>query len=114
MYLSEVEGHRGRMSGLATASDLSLSGMTRVISRLESQGLVNRERDDCDGWGQHAVLTSCGQQRLEQTWPTHLASVRRHIFDRVECSRLDALVAPQHRGFPVTVIGATMTRWRPS
>jgi hypothetical protein len=33
------------------------------------------------GW--NAVLTDAGLARLERAWPTHLASVRRHVFDHL-------------------------------
>ena len=83
MHLSEAPGRRLRMSDLAGASALSLSGMTRIVNRLEGQGLVHRERPCSDGRGWNAVLTDAGLERLSQAWPTHLASVRRHVFDHL-------------------------------
>jgi DNA-binding MarR family transcriptional regulator len=83
MHLSEAPGRRLRMSDLAAASALSLSGMTRIVNRLEGQGLVHRERSCSDGRGWNAVLTDAGLERLRQAWPTHLASVRRHVFDHL-------------------------------
>ena len=44
MHLSEAPGRRLRMSDLAGASNLSLSGMTRIVDRLQGQGFVRRER----------------------------------------------------------------------
>src|SRR6266700_6222453 len=49
MYLSEAPGRSLRMSDLASACALSLSGMSRIVSRLEAQGLLARERSTCDG-----------------------------------------------------------------
>src|SRR3954447_5413638 len=46
MHLSEAPHRLMRMSELATACDLSLSGMTRIVTRLEAQGLVERVRCD--------------------------------------------------------------------
>src|SRR3954454_8969497 len=40
MHLSETPGRSLRMSELASACALSLSGMSRIVSRLETQGLV--------------------------------------------------------------------------
>jgi DNA-binding MarR family transcriptional regulator len=79
MHLSEAPGGSLRMSELASACALSLSGMSRIVSRLEVQGLVERERSSCDRRGLNAVLTDAGLGRLRRAWPTHLASVRRHI-----------------------------------
>ena len=81
MHLSEAPGRTLRMTALANAVALSLSGMTRIVSRLESEGLVARHRCGSDGRGMNAVLTDAGLQRLRDAWPTHLESVRRHIID---------------------------------
>ncbi|MYS21485.1 transcriptional regulator, MarR family [Streptomyces sp. DvalAA-14] len=83
MHLSEAPDRRMRMSELATASLVSLSGMTRIVARLEGEGLVQRVRCDEDARGLHAVLTDAGLARLREAWPTHLASVRRHILDHL-------------------------------
>ncbi|MFG2356488.1 MarR family winged helix-turn-helix transcriptional regulator [Streptomyces sp. NPDC048521] len=84
VHLSEAPQNRMRMSELANACGLSLSGMTRVVKRLETQSLVLREKCPDDGRAWLAVLTSSGWTCLKQAWPTNLASVRRHIFSRLE------------------------------
>jgi DNA-binding MarR family transcriptional regulator len=91
MHLSEAPRRSLRMSDLASACALSLSGMSRIVSRLETQGLVERERASSDGRGLNAVLTDAGLNRLRRAWPTHLASVRRHMMDHL--SELDLPVA---------------------
>jgi len=90
-HLSEHECRLMRMSELATACDMSLSGMTRLAGKLESLGYLKRIRCEGDARGSNAVLTDAGLARLRQAWPDHLASVRRHIFDHLtglELSRL--------------------------
>ncbi|MDP9846503.1 MarR family winged helix-turn-helix transcriptional regulator [Streptosporangium lutulentum] len=84
MHLSEAPHRRMRMSELAAACDLSLSGMTRVVTRLETDGLVERVKCEEDARGLNAVLTDAGLARLERAWPTHLASVRRHMVDHLD------------------------------
>ncbi|MEU0851260.1 MarR family transcriptional regulator [Streptomyces flaveolus] len=84
VHLSEVSQHQMRMSELATMCGLSLSGMTRVVNRLEAQSLVQRQRSPEDGRAWLAILTDSGWEMLRQAWPTNLASVRRHIFSRLE------------------------------
>lgn len=81
--LSETPGRRMRMSELAAACDMSLSGMTRLAAKLETLGYVKRIRCEEDARGANAVLTEAGLERLREAWPTHLASVRRHIFDHL-------------------------------
>lgn len=100
-HLSEAPGRRMRMSELAAACDMSLSGMTRLAGKLESLGHLERERYEKDARGLEAVLTDAGLARLQQAWPDHLASVRRHIFDHLTgidlvklAAALDAMARP--------------------
>lgn len=79
--LSEAPDRRLRMSELAAACDVSLSGMTRIVGRLEDGGLVVRVQCAEDARGSNAVLTDAGLRRLERAYPTHVASIRRHFLD---------------------------------
>jgi DNA-binding MarR family transcriptional regulator len=85
--LSETAEHRMRMSELAAACDMSMSGMTRLAAKLESLGFLERVPCESDARGFNAVLTQAGLARLREAWPAHLASVRRHIFGHL--SELD-------------------------
>ncbi|GAA0361658.1 MarR family winged helix-turn-helix transcriptional regulator [Microbispora corallina] len=84
MHLSEAPGRHMRMSELAAACELSLSGMTRVVTRLEASGLVERVRCGEDARGWNAVLTDAGLDRLKGAWPTHLDGMRRYLLDHLE------------------------------
>ena len=90
-HLSEAEHRRMRMSELAAACDMSLSGMTRLAAKLESQGHLQRTPCERDARGLNAVLTEAGLTRLQEAWPAHLASVRRRIFDHLESTDLPQL-----------------------
>jgi DNA-binding MarR family transcriptional regulator len=92
-HLSESPHRRMRMSELAAACDMSLSGMTRLAGKLESLGHLERVRCEKDARGLEAVLTDAGLARLEKAWPAHLASVRRHIFDHLDGIDLARLAA---------------------
>jgi DNA-binding MarR family transcriptional regulator len=70
-----------RMSELADAALLTRSGMTRLVDRLEKQGLVRRERCPADGRGTYAVITPEGAARFAAARPTHIAGVRRLFLD---------------------------------
>jgi DNA-binding MarR family transcriptional regulator len=83
MHLSEAPGRAMRMSELAEAASLSLSGMTHIVSRLQGDGLVDRVRSERDGRGWNAVLTPVGLARLNEAWPTNLSSVRKHLLDHL-------------------------------
>ncbi|MGI5491231.1 MarR family winged helix-turn-helix transcriptional regulator [Microtetraspora malaysiensis] len=101
MHLSETPGRAMRMSELAAACNITLSGMTRVVTRLEKQGWVERTKCAEDGRGWNAALTDAGLTRLEQAWPEFLASVRRHLVDHFEGQDLNQLTAAlQHVATP--------------
>lgn len=84
MHLSEAPDGSMRMSELAEAASLSLSGMTHVVTRLQAQGLVRRSRSERDGRGWNAVLTDAGLARLHDACPTNLTSVRRHLLEHLD------------------------------
>jgi DNA-binding MarR family transcriptional regulator len=92
-HLSESSHGRLRMSELALACDMSLSGMTRLAAKLEKLGFVKRVKCENDARGWNAVLTEAGLGRLQQAWPSHLASVRRHVFDHLGDVDLPKLAA---------------------
>jgi len=97
MHLSEAPDQRMRMNELATACDLSLSGMTRAVTRLESEGAVVRTRCVEDGRGWLATLTPQGLRRLEDAYPTHLWSTRRRIIEHFAGFDLPTLTAALDR-----------------
>src|SRR5919112_2164218 len=61
---------------LADSVLLSRSGVTRLVDRLEREGLIVRESCESDGRGSFAVLTEAGEELLARARPTHLAGVR--------------------------------------
>lgn len=93
MNLSEAPDRSLRMTDLANYVSITASGLTRVVERLSRDGLVIRVKADSDGRGQVAVLTDAGFARLQQAWPTHLASVRRHVMDHLQGLDLEAFAA---------------------
>ncbi|MER5409121.1 MarR family transcriptional regulator [Streptomyces sp. NPDC002769] len=93
MFLSEAPGRRLRMQELARAIEMSLSGTSRIVHRLESEGYIERMQCDTDGRSWHASLTDAGFTRLEEAWPTNLAAVRRHFLDHLKDLDLKKLAA---------------------
>jgi DNA-binding MarR family transcriptional regulator len=90
-HLSESHSGSMRMSELAQACDMSLSGMTRLAAKLQAHGYLKRTKCRYDARGWNAELTDSGLARLQEAWPTHLASVRRRIFDHLGDLDLQAL-----------------------
>lgn len=85
LRLGRSHGHTLRMTDLAQQTTLSPSGLTRVVDRLESEGLVRRKSCPSDRRGQNAVLTAKGLKRLEAAVPKHVE----HL-DEVLVGMLDA------------------------
>ena len=79
--LSEAPERQLRMSALADRSQSSRSRLSHAVARLEENGWVRREACPDDKRGQLAVLTDDGFAALEKAAPTHVESVRRHVFD---------------------------------
>ncbi len=81
VQLSEAPGGSLRMQDLADRILLSQSGLTRLVDRMEGEGLVERRRCPEDGRGMLATLTRAGLARLRRAWPTHVAGVRAAFAD---------------------------------
>jgi len=79
LTLLEAPGHRLRMHEIADAVVLSRSGLTRRIDRLETQGLLVRERSTADRRGAYAVLTHEGEETLRRAWPIYAQGIQRHF-----------------------------------
>lgn len=88
--LSEAPDRRIRMSELSDQVVQSRSRLTQRIDRMVERGWVNRERCPEDGRGTLAVLTDDGFAVLAEAAPGHVASVRRHLIDRLDRDQLRA------------------------
>ncbi|MER7213686.1 MarR family transcriptional regulator [Streptosporangium sp. NPDC000239] len=80
-HLAEAPEGRLRMNDLAERVLLSRSGLTRLIDRLQRDGLVDREACPSDARGLFAVLTEAGAVRLAQARPTYLRGIRAQLLD---------------------------------
>lgn len=70
--IARTPGRQLRMSDLAAQTLLTTSGITRVVDRLERDGLVRREPCPTDRRGANAVITDAGLGRLRTVLPGHL------------------------------------------
>jgi DNA-binding MarR family transcriptional regulator len=64
---------KSRMQDLAEAVHLSQSALSRVVARLEADGLVLRDMCPEDRRGIFACVTDSGRERYEAARPTHRA-----------------------------------------
>lgn len=86
--LAEEPNRRMRMTELARAADYTPSGLTRLVGRLERNGLVERYPCPDDGRGFIASLTAEGHRLFLRARRTHLAGVRRLFLDRCSAEEL--------------------------
>lgn len=68
--LSDFEKHGCRLQELVECVHMSQSAMSRLVSRLEAQGLVERRSCASDRRGIFAQLTPAGRKRLAEARPT--------------------------------------------
>ena len=71
--LASPDKDQRRMQELAEAVHLSQSALSRVVGRLEADGLVVRGMCAEDRRGIYACLTDAGRARYEAARPTHRA-----------------------------------------
>jgi DNA-binding MarR family transcriptional regulator len=93
LLLARAPACRLRMSELAAVAPLTLSGVSRMIDRLERDGLVRREASAEDGRVACATLTSDGSARLRAAHQTYLGGVRRLFLDHFSEQELETLSA---------------------
>jgi DNA-binding MarR family transcriptional regulator len=80
-----------QMHELAEAVHISRSGLTRLVDRLERQGLIERHRGERDPRRVFARVTRSGLERLTETTPTHVTGVRRRFLERLSPNQVEQL-----------------------
>jgi DNA-binding MarR family transcriptional regulator len=93
LFLADAPDGRMRMSELAESVLLSRSGLTRLVDRLEREGLLKRERCENDARGLFAEITPEGRRLFDAARRTHLDGVRALFLSRFSREELRALGA---------------------
>jgi len=91
IFLRSAPERKLRMADLAERVLLSRSGMTRLVDRLEREGLLAREQCSKDARGCYAARTERGATFLEEARPTHLAGVRERFLRHFSPAELEML-----------------------
>jgi len=97
LHLHNSAEHKMRMCDVAESVLLSRSGLTRLVDRLERDGLVERVSCPEDARGAFARLTDEGRAKLSDASTTHLEGVRRHFISLFGDDELDVLGASLER-----------------
>jgi DNA-binding MarR family transcriptional regulator len=83
--LAETPHGKHRMQELGEAMYLSQSALSRVVARLERDGLVIRDMCAEDRRGVYVRLTDAGTARHAAARPTQLAVLARHLGTNPAC-----------------------------
>jgi len=92
LRLARSPGRRLRMTDLAGQTSLSTSGVTRVVDRMDRDGLVRREACASDRRSSYAVVTDAGLRRLDEVLPGHLALVQQWFIGQLTPDQLTGLL----------------------
>lgn len=77
--LVEAPKNRLRLHELAKKVVLSRSGLTRLVDKLEKEGLLIREAALNDRRGSFAVLTEKGRDSIRKSWPIYSKCIAEHF-----------------------------------
>jgi DNA-binding MarR family transcriptional regulator len=91
LFLADAPDGRLRMSELAEGVLLSRSGLTRLVDRMERDGLLRRERCEDDARGYHALITDKGRELFRRARRTHLDGVRERFLSHLSPEELRTL-----------------------
>ncbi len=69
--LYRASGRRLRMGALANETTLSRTGLTRLVDRIEREGLLRRDSVAEDRRGSYVVITPVGSAMLKRMWPVY-------------------------------------------
>ncbi|MGS2614088.1 MarR family winged helix-turn-helix transcriptional regulator [Micromonospora sp. LZ34] len=105
--LARSPGNQLRMTDLAAQTSLSTSGVTRVVDRMERDGLLTRRACPSDRRSSYAVVTAAGLQRLDETLPGHLRIIEQWFTGQLEPEALHALLDGLRRVRDAVHPGAT-------
>jgi DNA-binding MarR family transcriptional regulator len=81
-----------RMTDLSTQTSLTSSGVTRVVDRLERDGLVCRTACPTDRRSSYAVINEAGKERLAAILPDHLALIDRWLTGLLTPQQLESML----------------------
>ncbi|GAA3449193.1 MarR family winged helix-turn-helix transcriptional regulator [Dactylosporangium matsuzakiense] len=92
MRLARSPGGELRMTDLAAQTGLSTSGVTRVVDRLERDGLATRRACPTDRRGSFTVITPTGLARMHEVLPGHLTLIDEWFTGLLAPAELDAVL----------------------
>ncbi|HVL61049.1 MAG TPA: MarR family transcriptional regulator [Microbacterium sp.] len=91
--LHEADGHRLRLSALASRTNATLARLSRVVTSLERKGLVVRAPCEEDGRATNALLTDAGSSVYLESTGLYADAVQRMVLDGLDDVGVDQLAS---------------------
>ncbi len=91
LALYEAPDRKLRLGDLNKKVVLSKSGLTRLVDRLEREGLIRREKSEEDRRGAYAALTEAGETELRRAWPVYARGIKQYFAAQLSEGDLQSL-----------------------
>jgi len=78
-------------ASMVLADALSRSGLTRMLDRMERDGLIRRNLNNRDRRRFDVALTAKGRRRFEEVWPRHEEGIGHYFVDPLAPRDIDEL-----------------------
>jgi DNA-binding MarR family transcriptional regulator len=89
--LQRAPGKALRMGELNEAVTISRSGLTRLVDRIEAEGLLERRQAASDRRAVEAAITPAGTKLLRRMWPVYEKVLRASFESKLSRSEAQAL-----------------------
>ena len=81
-----------RLNELGQRILLSKYNVTRIIDRLENEGLVSRDACPVDGRGKFACITPKGRRLRKKMWPKYYKVIKEHFLSKFNSKELSQFI----------------------
>jgi DNA-binding MarR family transcriptional regulator len=97
LELASAEGGQLRMQDLAGRVVLSRTRVSRLVTDMVRDGLVEQVPDPSDGRAVLATITGAGRGALRRAAPTYLRGIQQHFADHLTTAQLRAVASALER-----------------
>lgn len=84
LELSRAEGGRLRPFEIEKETLLAQYNLSRLLDRLEKEGLVARAPHEDDARGQWVVITGKGRDLQARTWKVYARAIQKHVGEKLD------------------------------
>ena len=92
LVTNAAPGRRLRMTELGRQAVVSRERVSRVVTELEREGLVERQANPDDKRSSFATITPEGRKRLRAAAPTYLAAISDHYLSHLSAEETRVIV----------------------